>query len=146
MKKLTLALLACGALVQAGAAEVHWTTDYPKALATAKTEQKMVLLNFTGSDWCPFCIRFDHEVLSTETFAKYAQANLVPVVIDFPHTLTQSAALKKANDQLQAQYKVQGYPTYVLLNCDGKEVWRQEGYAGGGPTAFIARLRQYASK
>jgi len=105
-----------------------------------------VLLDFTGSDWCSWCIKFDQEALSTEKFAEYAKTHLELVQLDFPNTKPQSAELKAANAALQKQYNVDGFPTYVLLNADGKELGRQVGYAKGGPEAFIAELDGFGKK
>ena len=146
MKKTTIGLLALCALLQAGAAELKWLTDLPKAQAEAKEKNKQVLLDFTGSDWCGWCIKFNKEVLSTPEFAAYAAKNLVLVEVDFPHKKEQSAELKKANKELGSKFGVDGYPTFVVLNKDGKEVGRQEGYAAGGPKAFIAKLDGFKAK
>jgi len=121
-----------------------WGTDLPAALTRARSENKKVLLDFTGSDWCPWCIKFDHEVLSTDEFATYARSKLVLVLLDFPRTKPQSATLKQANEKLAKQFGVKGYPTYVLLDNAGKELGRQVGYAGGGPGAFIAELERFS--
>jgi len=146
MKRTAIGLLACCALLQAGAAELNWLTDLPKAQATAKTENKQVLLDFTGSDWCGWCIKFNKEVLSTPEFAEYAAKHLVLVEVDFPRKKEQSGELKKANKALGSKYKVDGYPTFVVLNKEGKEIGRQEGYAAGGPKAFIAKLEGFEAK
>ena len=122
------------------AAELSWGTDLPTALNQAWSENKMVLIDFTGSDWCGWCIKFDHDVLSTDQFTSYARSKLVLVKLDFPHHKPQSDALKRANQELAARYRVDGFPTYVLLNFAGKELGRQTGYAAGGPDAFIAEL------
>jgi protein disulfide-isomerase len=106
----------------------------------------MVLLDFTGSDWCPWCIKFDHEVLETDQFATYAQNKLELVLVDFPRSKPQSDALKQANKALASQYHVTGYPTFVLVNYAGHELGRQVGYAGGGPSAFIAELEKFSSQ
>jgi thiol:disulfide interchange protein len=71
-----------------GAAQ--WGTDFPAALSEAQSQNKLVLLDFTGSDWCPWCIKFEHEVLSTSQFADYAGNKLVLVRLDFPHNIPQS--------------------------------------------------------
>ena len=128
------------------AVELPWQTDLPKALVAAKAENKMVLLDFTGSDWCPWCIQFDKEALNTDKFATYAKEHLELVQLDFPNTKPQSAELKAANAALQKQYNVEGFPTYVLLNADAKEIGRQVGYAKGGPEAFIAKLDGFSKK
>jgi protein disulfide-isomerase len=115
-------------------------TDLPAALNQARSENKLVLLDFTGSDWCGWCIKFDKDVLSTDKFAGYAKSKLVLVKVDFPSHKKQDAALKQANEQLAQRFGVDGFPTFVLLNSTGKELGRQVGYLQGGPEAFIAEL------
>jgi thiol-disulfide isomerase/thioredoxin len=122
------------------ASESSWGTELPAALNRARSENKMVLLDFTGSDWCSWCIKFDHDVLSTDKFTGYAKSKLVLVKLDFPSHKKQDAALKQANEQLSQRFSVDGYPTFVLLNSAGKELGRQVGYLKGGPNAFIAEL------
>lgn len=123
--------------------ELPWATDLPKALAQARAANKIVLLDFTGSDWCVWCMKFEDDVLSKSEFAAYARTNLELVLVDFPNTKNQSDALKKNNDELQTKFKVDGFPTYVALNADGKEIGRQVGYLSGGPQAFIAELEKF---
>ena len=122
------------------ASESSWGTDLPTALNRARSENKMVLLDFTGSDWCGWCIKFDKDVLSTGQFAGYAKSKLVLVRLDFPRHKEQDAALKQANEQLSKRFGVNGFPTFVLLNSAGRELGRQVGYLKGGPDAFIAKL------
>ena len=143
MKKLLIAMAIGCVWFQTQAADLNWGTDLPKALAQAKTDKKMVLMDFTGSDWCGWCIKFDKDTLSTPKFAEYAKAHLELVVVDFPNKKPQSDALKAANKALGEKYKVDGYPTFVVLNGDGKEIGRQVGYAPGGPEAFIAKLEKF---
>jgi thioredoxin-related protein len=130
----------------AHASDSSWGTDFSQALAQARADNKMVLLDFTGSDWCPWCIKFDHEVLDTDAFAAYAQNKLELVLVDFPRTKPQSDDLKQANQALGRQYNVNGYPTFVLVNYAGNELGRQVGYAAGGPSAFIAKLEDFSQK
>jgi protein disulfide-isomerase len=147
-------MTACALLVQGcgqtGMEAVNdglpWQTDLPKALEQAKTENKIALLDFTGSDWCGWCIRFDKEVFATSQFKEYADKNLVLVELDFPNNKPQSAELKKANAELKEKYKIEGYPTLVVLDKDGKELGRQVGYSEGGPKAFIAKLEEFRNK
>jgi len=122
------------------ASELSWGTDLPTALNRARSENKMVLLDFTGSDWCGWCIKFDHDVLSTDKFAGYTKSKLMLVKLDFPRHKEQNAALKQANEQLAKRFGVDGFPTFVLLNSAGRELGRQVGYLKGGPDAFIAEL------
>ena len=113
--------------------------------AKAKEEKKMVMLDFTGSDWCGWCIKLHKEVFSTPEFAEYAKNNLVLVEVDFPTKKKQSAELKKANDELQRKYKIDGYPTIIVLNAEGKTIG-ELGYLAGGPKAFIAELNKVKKK
>ena len=142
MKKIAVLLLSCCALLQAQAVDRGWFTDVPQALAKAKKENKMVVLDFTGSDWCTWCMKFKKEAIDTQEFATYASQNLVLVEVDFPRRTAQAAELKKANKALEAQYHVDGFPTFVFLSKDGKELGRQSGYHPGGPQPFIARLER----
>lgn len=133
--------MAGWALVQAGAADVNWSTDVPAAVAKAKAEKKLVMLDFTGSDWCGWCIKLNKEIFSQPEFVEYAQKNLVAVELDYPQKKEQTAELKKANKELQKKYAIKGYPTIVVLNGEGKEVGRL-GYMKGGPKAFIEELEK----
>src|SRR2546425_3314340 len=138
MKKITIGLVACWALLQAGAEELQWLTDLPKAQAQAKKENKLVMLDFTGSDWCGWCIRVNKEVFSKPEFAKYAKENLVLVEVDFPRHKEQSAQQKKANQALMEKYKIEGYPTIIVLNGTGEKMG-ELGYMNS-PKPFIAKL------
>lgn len=145
MKKLMMGLVTMALAFQLGAADSSWLTDMPKALEKAKADKKMVMIDFTGSDWCGWCIKLDKEVFSTPEFKEYAAKNLVLVEIDFPRKKAQSDALKQQNRKLQKQYNIEGYPTIVVLNSNGKEVGRL-GYKPGGPKVFIADLDKLKNK
>ena len=146
MKKIMFGLFTAWAVSQALASEGAWITDLPKALEQAKADKKVVLLDFTGSDWCGWCKRLDKEVFSTTEFKQYATKNLVLVEVDFPNQKKLSPELKKANDKLKNKYKVDGFPTLVALNGEGREIGRQEGYLEGGSKAFIAKLESFKKK
>jgi thioredoxin-related protein len=145
MKTLLTCLLACWAVTYAGAAELGWLTDLSKAQEAARAGKKMVMLDFTGSDWCGWCIKLNKEVFSTDEFARYAKDNLVLVEVDFPQKKEQSAAQKKANRDLEKKYKVEGYPTIIVLNAEGKKIG-ELGYQPGGPKPFIAQLEKLKKK
>jgi thioredoxin-related protein len=141
--KITLpALLATMLLVTANAFSQSsgWLTSYEKALAQAKTENKAILLDFTGSDWCPYCIQMDKEVLTKQEFKDYAAQNLVLMLVDFPNSKPQSSHVKAQNQQLQTQFGVTGYPTFILVSPSGDVLTKLVGYGQGGPHAFIADL------
>src|SRR5882672_7510636 len=139
MKKIAVGLIACWALLQAGAEELQWMTDLHKAQAKAKEEKKLVMLDFTGSDWCGWCIKLNKEVFSTPDFAEYAKKNLVLVEVEFPRAKKLSEEQKKANEALQTKHAIEAYPTTIVLDGKGKKVG-QLGYQPGGPKAFTAEL------
>jgi len=136
----------CGQLL---AGEGPWLTDMTKALEQAKTEQKTVLIDFTGSDWCGFCIKLDKEVFETTEFGDYAKKNLVLVKADFPRRNALSAELKAANEALKAKYATpfKGYPTIVLVDANGKKLGETVGYRpGSGSKDYLAKLDQIRKK
>lgn len=139
MLKKLLSLVALTSLVVSVHAEKPWETDLSAALKTAKTENKLVLVDFTGSDWCPWCIKLHSEVFEKPEFTTYTKSKFVLVEIDFPRKSTQSDEVKKANKALAAKYNIEGYPTVLVLDDTGKELKRL-GYQPGGPKPFIEQL------
>jgi len=119
----------------------EWNTDLPAARAQAGKQKKLVLVNFTGSDLCSWCKRLHREVFATKEFGDFAKDNLMLVEIDFPSQKKQSDSLKQTNNALKNQYHVEGYPTILVLNGEGKELWRQVGYLEGGPKVWIDQIR-----
>ncbi len=140
MKKILIALLACCAVAQIRAADLTWLTDVPKAEQQAKAGNKLVLLDFTGSDWCGWCMKLDKDTFDQPEFADYAAKNLVLVQLDYPQHKEQSDDLKSANAALAKKYEIDGYPTLIALKPDGTVAWKQVGYLEGGPKALIAKL------
>lgn len=126
MRKRLLSLAATLVLFQTViAADSTWLTDLPKAKQQAKAEGKLVLLDFTGSDFCSSCIRLHKEVFPAKEFAAFAKQRLILVEVDFP-LKKQPAALKAANEALSKEFKVDGYPTLILLGSDGKKLGEVE--------------------
>ena len=123
--------------LHAQAQEADWKTNFVQAKTTAAQLQHYILLDFTGSDWCPWCVRMDKEVFSKAAFADFAAKHLVLVKLDYPRTKPQPAEEKAQNAELAKQFQIEGYPTYVLLDPSGKEVRRQVGYLQGGPAEFV---------
>jgi protein disulfide-isomerase len=140
MKKIIFTLLICWMTGRLQAGDAPWLTSVPEALAQAKKENKLVLLDFTGSDWCLPCQKLAKNVFSTSEFAGYAQTNLVLVELDFPLAKKQSPELIAANSALQEKYHVDGQPTVILLKPDGAALWTHAGYEGQSPAQFIAML------
>ena len=146
MKKSVLSLLACLLALPLCADDLAWTTSLPDAQARAKTEGKLVFVNFTGTDWCPACEQMDKDVLEKPQFVDYAKTNLVLVQIDFPIAKKQTPELEAANAALTNKFEVRGFPTFLVFNPSGKLVWKQEGYLDGGPKTMIAKLNKAKKK
>jgi thioredoxin-related protein len=125
----------------AAGAEPSWSTDYKRSQQEAKANHKLLLLNFTGSDWCGWCIRLQNEVFSKPEFADYAAKNLVLVELDFPSRKQLSDTIRQQNGEMAQHYQIQGFPTIIVLNADGQKVG-ELGYIPGGPSAFIAELEK----
>jgi protein disulfide-isomerase len=146
MKKLLLGLVASLAFLNATAAEVQWLTDFSKAQEKAKAENKVILMDFTGSDWCPPCIALKKNVFSTKEFAQFAEQNLVLLELDFPRRAKLSATQKEHNDKLLKKFNVNAYPTIILVDGQGKELKRNEGYDGSDAKKYIAQLQTAVKK
>jgi thioredoxin-related protein len=141
MKPLLICLSLMLAIIQNCGAEVEWLTDLHAAMDKASAENKVILLDFTGSDWCGWCKRLKAEVLDQPEFAAFAKANLVMVEVDFPRNKPQTPEEHEANAALARTYNIRGYPTIVLIDSLAHEVGRT-GYRPGGPPAFIAELEK----
>ena len=132
-------------------AKPGWLTDFKKAQEEAKANKKHLLIDFTGSDWCGYCIKLDREVFSRPEFKEYANKNFILVEIDFPRRKEQSASERQQNFELMDRFGIQGYPTIVVLDSEGKKVG-ELGYDAaipedarelkGTPEAFIANLER----
>jgi thioredoxin-related protein len=118
-----------------------WETDLEVAKKRAKAENKKILADFTGSDWCGWCIKLKKEVFDTPEFQEYANKHLVMLELDFPKRTELPAELKEQNDKLAKEFQVQGFPTILLMNSRGKEVGRT-GYQEGGPEKYIEHLKK----
>lgn len=118
----------------------EWIVSYEQALAYAKETNRPILMNFTGSDWCSWCIKLAGEVFTKDAFLAYAKDNLVLLKLDFPRKNTQSVEEKAANDKLAQQFKITGYPTIILVGPDAKEIART-GYQPGGAEAYVKHLQ-----
>lgn len=134
------------AKVDAKTGELNWLEDYDLALQTASNEEKIVLINFTGSDWCGWCKKLVAEVFSKPEFVNYANKNLVLLMLDFPSNFKELPAnVQKERQQLQEKYKVRGYPTILLTNAQG-EVIAQTGYQAGGAEKYVEHLAELINK
>lgn len=122
-------------------AEPTWLTDFQKAQAQAKSNRKLLLVDFTGSDWCIWCKKLHAEVFTKPEFEAYANEHLVLLTIDFPRRKELPAELRKQNEELAQKYRIEGFPTIVVLNGDGKQIG-ELGYQPGGADAFVQELKK----
>ena len=111
MKKIIIAFVFVLGTVSLQAQELYWETNVNKAIEVSKKTKKPMLLFFTGSDWCGWCIRLQKEVLKTPEFASWAKQNVVLVELDYPRSKSQTNEIKQQNSQLQQIFAIQGYPT-----------------------------------
>jgi protein disulfide-isomerase len=118
-----------------------WETDFKLAKQRAKAENKALLLDFTGSDWCGWCIKLKKEVFDQPAFQEYARKNLIMVELDFPRSKELDPKEKEQNQKLAQEYQIEGYPTIILLNARGREVART-GYQEGGPEKYVDHVKE----
>lgn len=120
--------------------------DFEAAKAKAVKEGKPIFINFTGTDWCGWCIKLEKEVFSKKAFQDYAKEHLVLVEVDFPKKKEQTAEVKAQNAKLDKEYGVEGYPTLYLLDAQGKKLTEDIGYREGGPEAYVEHLKSLLKK
>ena len=130
-------------LAASGAEQAEWLTYVKTAQAKAKAENKMILVDFTGSDWCGWCKKLKAEVFDQPEFIEFAKAHLVLVEIDFPRHKQLNPIQKTQNSVLAGMYHVQSYPTVVLLDGQNEQLG-ELGYLPGGPSVFIRELEKIA--
>ena len=123
-----------------------WTTYSKTALDKAKKENKYILMDFTGSDWCGWCVKLTKEVFSQPEFITYATNSLVCIKVDFPSRKKISPEQKKINDKLSKDFGIRGFPTIYLLNPDGKTVVGKTGYKAGGSASYVKHLQKMIKK
>lgn len=135
------AFLGLAGLLQAGGE--GWTQDFDAAKATAAKEKKDLLIDFTGSDWCGWCIKLNDEVFSKDAFKEAAPKDFVLVELDFPqkpeNVSKQSDEMKARNKKLSEEYGIRGFPTIILADAKGRP-YAQTGYQPDGPEKYLAHL------
>jgi thioredoxin-related protein len=116
-----------------GGAASGWPTSFAEANKQAKASGKIILANFTGSDWCGWCMKLKAEVFDTPEFKEWAAKNVILLELDFPTSKSQDAATKEQNRELQEKYAVEGFPSILFLKSNG-DVIGKTGYMAGVPT------------
>ncbi len=140
-RTLTTAAAAAVLAAPAFAGGENWTDNYAQAQDTAAAEGKDLLLDFTGSDWCGWCIRLNEEVFSHDEFKQFAAENFVLVELDYPSQKQLSEEVVAQNAELKEQFAIEGYPTIFLTDAHGLP-YAQTGYQAGGPEVYVAHLQE----
>lgn len=139
MKKLITLLVGIGLGAVAFGAE-GWLTDFEAAKKLAAEKNVPILADFSGSDWCGWCIKLDNEVFSKDVFKEYAKDNVILFLADFPSRKPQPEEVKKQNEALKNKYGIRGFPTVLLLDAEGK-VLERTGYQQGGAEAYVEHIK-----
>lgn len=138
-----LAALAAPVLLGAlplAAAEAPWSEDFAAAKTRAAEQEKALLIDFTGSDWCGWCIKLKEEVFDHDAFRDGVADDFVLVELDYPQDSSKlSEETQQQNAELQQKYGIQGFPTILLTDAAGQPFART-GYQAGGPEAYVEHL------
>ena len=121
-----------------------WQTDFTKAKQLAQADHKLIVLNFSGSDWCGPCIRLHKEIFESDAFMGYANDHLVLLSADFPRLKKNQLSKEQQakNDQLADQYNKEGkFPLTLLLTPEGKVLKTWEGFPNISPEAFTEQVK-----
>ena len=123
-----------------------WLDDFEAAKKQANAEGKDLLVAFSGSDWCGWCVRLEQEIFSQDGFTEKLYENFVPVYIDNPNDSNRlSEVAKKQNRPLTERYRIEGFPTVLLMDADG-DVFAETGYQSGGPEKYLESLGKLKSE
>ena len=146
MKSIHLTSTLCAAIVAlhgiAFAGGEGWSSDFEAAKKLAAESKKDLLLDFTGSDWCGWCIKLNKEVFSLDPFKEGVKDKFVLVEVDFPKDDSKlSEETKTQNKELGEKYAVQGYPSIILCDAEGRP-YATTGYKEGGPVKYVAQLNE----
>lgn len=137
-----ISIVAVAVMLSQPTVPTGWLTDWDQARSAARASGRPILANFTGSDWCPYCIKLDKQVFQTREFKSWASKNVVLLTVDFPRKTSLPAKLEKQNDMLSSEYGVSAFPTVLFLSADG-DMLGTSGYLGeGGPTQWTDHARQ----
>ena len=118
---------------------LSWHVNFDNVLEEAQKSGKPILINFTGSDWCPYCIKLDEEVFAKKPFEDWAAKNAILFRCDFPRTIHQPDSIKQQNNSLAQKYGISGFPTVLLIDFKGN-VLAKSGYQRGGSASWVASL------
>lgn len=151
LKRISLPALLLSLVATAGLARAEgdqWLVDFDKAKAQAKKEGKSILMDFTGSDWCGYCIQLDKKVFSQEVFQQEAPKHFVLLKLDYPRDKSKQTKEEIAqNAELRQKYgyAISGYPTILLTDAEGQPFAKKGGYDGTPAPEYVAELKEKAA-
>ena len=153
IKKTAMCILVCCITAIAFGAKLSesvprgWNEDFTAAKETAKKDGKLILLAFSGSDWCGWCVKMEKEIYSDKAFIRKASEKYVLVMIDSPRNKDILSKLaQRQNPGLVKQYNIHGFPSTIIVRPSGEEVKRFGGYQRGGVAAFLEKLDAVAAE
>jgi len=151
IRKIGLCVCLCGLVATAFGAKLSksvpkgWNEDFAASSETAKKDGKLLLIAFSGSDWCGWCVKMEREIYSDRKFITEAKKKFVLVMIDSPQNQDILSKLaKKQNPELVKKFGIRGYPSTIIARPDGEVVKRFGGYQRGGIEAFLKSLNEVA--
>lgn len=137
------AVVLCGCNQKASAEDASglWMADYDAALKLAAKENKYILVDISGLEWCGWCKALEKEVFSQPEFIGYAKENLVCVLLDYSRSgHSTNAAFAQQHEMLLEKFRVQGFPTVIIMDPQGKPVVR-DGYQRGGAASYVEFIK-----
>jgi thioredoxin-related protein len=138
-------LLAPALIASTFAAGKGWTDDYEAARKQAAAEGKNLLIDFTGSDWCVWCVKLRKEVFEQPGF-EAARDKFVLLELDYPKDKSRvTEAVSLQNTALLKKYPIKAYPTILLCDAAGKP-FAATGYQPGGPEKYLPHLDSLLAK
>lgn len=127
--------------------ELKVSQDFDKALAEAKKEGKILMLHFSGSDWCPPCKMLHKFVTDTKDFAEYANKNLKYVFSDWDRASgPKSKEFAARHEKLAQEFQLEGFPTIVLINPQNNKAYKIVGFEVRTPKELIERIEVFKEK
>ena len=118
-----------------------WLVSFAEAKAKSTEEGKPILMEFTGSDWCPPCIALHDNVLTSDVFKQQIPEKFILLKLDNPRDKSKQTPEEIAQyKKLSAEYNVKGVPTIIVSDATGKEQHRQVGYSRETPKEWVAKL------
>jgi protein disulfide-isomerase len=123
-----------------------WLTNLDEAYAKSKKENKPIMANFTGSDWCGWCKKLTASVFSQPEFKAWADKNVVLLELDYPRGKQIPEVIRAQNSNLQQAFQVSGYPTVWIFDLNKDEAKNQYSISALGRTGYKASVSEFTNE